>query len=269
MQDSFICPYCDATLNRGVLSCRCCGRDLTPVLPLLRRLDALEERLAASEKRAADERAALANRPAVPLDAAPEKPAAATEVMPAAQTPPLVQPAVRRRFWALPLGFLLLLGAYGSVVLWLDLPLWALRLASIAIPFATGLVYFGIRPRLIAFDIAVALAFAIFSVTAMNAWLGWHDNIPLLPQGSAAWRETFFYALSIGASLFSGMLLRVTQAALDARGLVSLPELRKGLLAVHGKIPMETLKTIETTILMASTVITAIAGLVAGILGVK
>lgn len=56
----------------------------------------------------------------------------------------------------------LLLGAYGSVVLWLDLPLWVLRLASIAIPFITGLIYFGIRPRLIAFDIAVVVAFAIF-----------------------------------------------------------------------------------------------------------
>jgi len=32
---------------------------------------------------------------------------------------------------------------------------------------------------------------------------------------------------------------------------------------------METLKTIETTILMATTAISAIAGLVAGILGVK
>lgn len=268
MQDSFICPYCDATLNRGVLSCRCCGRDLTPVLPLLGRLDALEARLAAFETQAESDRAARAAVPSPPANVAK---AAATAVPDESPLPeePAPQPAVRRRFWVLPIGLLLLLGAYGSVVLWLDLPLWALRLASIAIPFATGLIYFGIRPRLIAFDIAVAIAFAIFSVATMNAWLGWHDNIPLLPQGTAAWRETFFYALSIGASLFSGMLLRVTQAALNARGLVSLPELRKGLLAVHGKIPMETLKTIETTILMASTVISAIAGLIAGILGVK
>ena len=92
--------------------------------------------------------------------------------------------------------------------------------------------YFGVRPRLIAFDIGVAIIFAIFSVATMNALLSWHDNIPLLPQGRAAWRETSFYALSIGASMFSGMLLRVTQAALAARGLVSLPELRKGLLSV-------------------------------------
>lgn len=264
VQDQFACPYCDAMLNRGVLSCRCCGRDLTPVLPLLSRLDALEERLAAFEKKAEEDRAAHAARPVLRAEdvVAPPEDVPATEE-------PLGHPAARRRFWVLPLGFLLLLGAYGSVVLWLDLPLWVLRLASIAIPFATGLIYFGIRPRLIAFDIAVAIVFAIFSVATMNAWLGWHDNIPLLPQGSAAWRETFFYALSISASIFSGMLLRVTQAALSARGLVSLPELRKGLQAVHGKIPMDTLKTIETTILMASTVISAIAGLVAGILGVK
>ncbi|CAM5222422.1 hypothetical protein ARD30_08250 [Bosea thiooxidans] len=262
MQDQFNCPYCDATLNRGVLSCRCCGRDLTPVLPLLRRLDVLEERLAAVETRAAEERAAYAARPARSAD--DPEPAETPQAFAAA-----AQPHARRRFWVLPFGLVLLLLAYCAVVLWLDLPLWALRLASIAIPFLTGLIYFGVRPRLIAFDIGVAIIFAIFSVATMNALLSWHDNIPLLPQGRAAWRETSFYALSIGASMFSGMLLRVTQAALAARGLVSLPELRKGLLSVNGKVPMETLKTIETAILMASTVISAIAGLVAGILGVK
>ncbi|CAM5765284.1 hypothetical protein [Bosea minatitlanensis] len=266
MQDQLTCPYCDTKLNRGVLSCRCCGRDLTPVLPLLSRLAALEDRLTAAERKAEEGWAALAAAPR-PRAAAAAFVATPWEAVAPAEAPG--QPAARRRFWILPFGFLLLLGAYGSVVLWLDLPLWTLRLASIAIPFATGLVYFGIRPRLLAFDGAVALAFAIISVATMNAWLGWHDNIPLLPQGPAAWRETFFYALSIGASVFSGMLLRVTQAALSARGLVSLPELRKGLQAVHGKIPLDTLKTIETAILMASTAISAIAGLIAGILGVK
>jgi len=264
VQDQFTCPYCEAALNRGVLSCRSCGRDLTPVLPLLRRLDALEERLAAAEKRAEEDRAALAAaRPVEPSRANLEP----------AETPREAQPhhlpAARRRFWVLPFGLVLLLLAYSGVILWLDLPLWTLRLASITIPFLTGLIYFGIRPRLIAFDIGVAIAFAIFSVGTMNALLSWHDNIPLLPQGAAAWRETSFYALSIAASMFSGMLLRVTQAALAARGLVSLPELRRGLQAVHGKVPMETLKTIETTILMVGTVISAVAGLIAAILGVK
>ena len=261
MQDQFTCPYCDAQLNKGVLSCRCCGRDLTPVLPLLHRLDALEERLAAAERRAEDDRAARAT--------APQRAAAFEPAETPREAEPVVLSVARRRFWVLPFGLVLLLLAYCAVILWLDLPLWTLRLSSIAIPFFTGLIYFGIRPRLIAFDIGVAIAFAIFSVATMNALLSWHDNIPLLPQGTAAWRETSFYALSIGASMFSGMLLRVTQAALAARGLVSLPELRRGLQAVHGKVPMETLKTIETTILMAGTAISAIAGLIAAILGVK
>lgn len=265
MQDQFACPYCDAALNRGVLSCRCCGRDLTPVLPLLRRLDALEQRLAAFEERSEEDRAAMAAGRA----AKPQRVVAAEPTEGPREADPDSLPAARRRFWVLPFGLVLLLLAYCAVILWLDLPLWTLRLSSIAIPFLTGLIYFGIRPRLIAFDIGVAIAFAIFSVATMNALLSWHDNIPLLPQGSAAWRETSFYALSIGASMFSGMLLRVTQAALTARGLVSLPELRKGLQSVHGKLPMETLKTIETTILMAGTAISAVAGLVAAILGVK
>lgn len=265
VQDQFTCPYCEAALNKGVLSCRSCGRDLTPVLPLLRRLDALEERLAALEKQPEEGRPA----PAGARVSEPPPVTFADLVEPQQETAPIAFPVARRRFWVLPFGLVLLLLAYCAVILWLDLPLWTLRLASIAIPFFTGLIYFGIRPRLIGFDIGVAIAFAIFSVATMNALLGWHDNIPLLPQGAVAWRETSFYALSIAASMFSGMLLRVTQAALAARGLVSLPELRKGLQAVHGKLPMETLKTIETTILMVGTAISAIAGLIAAILGVK
>jgi len=257
VQDQTVCPYCEAVLSRHVLSCRSCGRDLTPVLPLLRRIEALECRLAGIEKEREERRLA----PVAPRIEAPE-----AEAEPPAPRLGLI---ARRRYHALPIGLLLLLGAYAMVVLWLDLSLSVLRFASIAIPFGTGLIYFGIRPRLTWFDAGVATAFAIFSVAAMNALLGWIDNIPLLPQGPTAWRETFFYALSIGASMLSGMLLRVTQAALTARGLVTLPELRKGLLAVNGKLPVETIKTIETTILMVSTVISAIAGFIAVLLGVK
>ena len=46
MSGAFACPYCDAELKAGALSCRSCGRDLTPILPLLHRLDAIEKRLA-------------------------------------------------------------------------------------------------------------------------------------------------------------------------------------------------------------------------------
>ncbi len=277
MTDPLVCPYCDAQLNPGAISCRCCGRDLTPVLPLLRRLDAAERRITGLEEARASLETALDEvcrfkAEAVP---APTGPATATgpddvaiaDAADAAEA--ALVPPPRRRPWALPIGFLVLLGAYGTVVMWLDLPLWVLRTASIVVPFVTGVAYLGVRPRLTKTDIAVAVGFAIFSVAAMNAWLGWSDNIPVLPQGVAAWRETMFYALSIGASLFAGLLLRVSQAALSAKGLASLPGLRQGLSTVHGKLPLETLKTIETTILMASTVLSVAAGLIAGILGLK
>ena len=276
VQDHLVCPYCDATLNGSALSCRCCGRDLTPVLPLLRRLDAAECRLAALEEaragfeQALDEvrrfRAEAVSLPAAAGVTAPDDVALAAAADAAAAS---LAPLPRRRLWALSLGFLGLLCVYATVVFWLDLPLFVLRTASIVVPLITGAVYLGIRPRLAKGDIAVAVGFAIFSVATMNAWLGWIDNIPVLPQGVAAWRETMFYALSIGASLFAGMLLRVSQAALRAKGLASLPGLRQGLSSVHGKLPLETLKTIETTILMASTALSVAAGLIAGLLGLK
>ncbi len=270
MQDQLVCPYCDAVLNGNALSCRCCGRDLTPVLPLLRRLNAAEARLAsldAVEGRLASLEQAQERRrfKAEAAEAAEDS----AEVAETAEAPrPFLTPS-RRRFWVLPIGFAVLMAAYWMVVLGLDLSLSVLRLASMIIPFGTGLLYFGVRPRLSGLDASIAVLFAIFSVAAMNALLGWIDNIPLLPQGVSAWRETLFYALSIGASMFAGMLLRVTQAALSAKGLASVPALRKGLLAVNGKMPMDTLKALETTILMASTVLSIIAGVIAGLLGVK
>lgn len=277
MTDHLVCPYCDAQLNPGAISCRCCGRDLTPVLPLLRRLDAAERRIMGLEEARASFEQALDEVRRFKAEVVPAStdPAAATgpdevalaDAADAAEA--ALVPPPRRRLWALLFGFLVLLGAYGTVVFWLDLPLWVLRTASIIVPFVTGVVYLGVRPRLTKIDIAVCVGFAIISVAAMNAWLGWSDNIPVLPQGVAAWRETMFYALSIGASLFAGLLLRVSQAALSAKGLASLPGLRQGLSSVHGKLPLETLKTIETTILMASTVLSVAAGLIAGILGLK
>lgn len=278
MTDHLVCPYCDAELNPGAISCRCCGRDLTPVLPLLRRLDAAERRLAALEESRASLEQGLDEvrrfkAEAVPaLAATGQAIAGADEVAladAADSAAASLVPPPRRRLWALPLGFLVLLGTYGTVVMWLDLPLVVLRTASIVVPFVTGVLYLGVRPRLAKIDIAVCVGFAIFSVAAMNAWLGWSDNIPVLPQGVAAWRETMFYALSIGATLFAGLLLRVSQAALSAKGLASLPGLRQGLSSVHGKLPLETLKTIETTILMTSTVLSVAAGLIAGLLGLK
>jgi hypothetical protein len=280
VSNQLVCPYCDAELNPGAISCRCCGRDLTPVLPLLRRLDAAERRIAGLEEARASLEQSLdevrrfkAEAVPVPASAAGEAATAATDEVALADAADAaaaaLAPPPRRRLLALPLGFLVLLGAYASVVFWLDLPLWVLRTASIVVPFATGAAYLGVRPRLGKRDIAVAVSFAIISVATMNAWLGWSDNIPVLPQGVAAWRETMFYALSIGASFFAGMLLRVSQAALSAKGLASLPGLRQGLSTVHGKLPLETLKTIETAILMASTVLSVAAGLIAGLLGLK
>jgi hypothetical protein len=256
VQDQLDCPYCDATLNGSALSCRCCGRDLTPVLPLLRRIGALETRLALLEQ-APKPRRFMAVAADAPDGEAPDPGAF------------LIAPPTPRRFWCLPIGFLALMGAYWTVIIGLDLPLFALRLAAMVIPFLTGVAYLGVRPRLTRLDIAIVPIFAISSVAAMNALLGWIDNNPLLPQGVAAWRETSFYALSIGASMFAGMLLRVSQAALAAKGLNSLPMLREGLKGLNGNMPMNTLKAIEMTILLATTALSILTGLIAGILGVK
>lgn len=262
LRDEFSCPYCDAAISPTALSCRSCGRDLTAVLPLLRRLGEVETRLAAIEARE-ELRQSTPETQTVNTIAAADLHGADTGSEIAA-APDLGQ----RRYAALALGVVMLLAAHATVVIWLDLPLAVLRLASIAIPFGAGVIYLGSRPRLTWFDTGVAALFAVVAVGAMNALLGWVDTIPMVPQGASAWRETFFYMLSIGASFVCGMLLRITLVALSARGLTSLPSLRDSFMATNGKVPMDTLKAIELTILLVSTIISAITGLVAGLLGV-
>jgi len=261
LREAFACPYCDAEITATALSCRACGRDLTAVLPLLRRLDDVEMRLSAIETR----EEARQSKPMAPAAETSDADGSENGLEGVA---PAVAPVGCRRFWALALGFAMLLAAHATVVIWLDLPLALLRLASIAIPFGVGAIYLGSRPRLTWFDTGAAALFAIVAVGAMNALLGWVDAIPMAPQGASAWRETFFYMLSIGASFVCGMLLRITLFALSARGLTSLPRLRDSVMATNGKVPMDTLKAIELTILLVSTIISAITGLLAGLLGV-
>lgn len=251
-QEAIHCPYCRAVLETGVLSCRHCGRDLTPVLPLLSRISALETRFGELEASLRAAGPAQALLPAPAPRAALERPASG-----------------RRRLWPLPAGFAALLLAYATVVLWLDLPLSVLRASSIIIPFAAGFAYLGTRYKLHRVDALAAVLFSGLAVFSMSALLGFVDSIPILPQDTAAWRETMYYMFSIAASMLSGMLLRMSIMALGSRGLTSLPHLRQGLLSVNKSIPLDTLKAIELIVLLAGTVMSAIAGLFAGIMGLS
>lgn len=252
-QQSFDCPYCNARLETGVLSCRHCSRDLTSVLPLLSRISQLEDAVAALQG---------------DMDLL-RREGGASRLLPPTESrhdTEFVMPG-RRRFWPLPLGFAALICAYAMVVLWLDLPLSVLRFSSIAAPLVTGFLYLGRRPRLTWIDVTVALVFALVSVFTMNLVLAWSDSIPVLPQGTAAWRETMYYVLSIGASMFSGMLSRMLLVAMSTRGFTSLPRLRQGLLSVNKNIPLDTLKAVELAVLLLGTLLSAVMGLFAGIMG--
>lgn len=244
------CPYCHAVLETGVFSCRYCSRDLTPVLPLLSRIAELDNRLSKVE---AQLKSVGREQPLLPI----LPPNRSTDY-------PVLGP---RRFLALPVGFIALLLAYATVVFWLDLPLSFLRLSSIVIPLAAGFAFLGARYRFHRFDALVAVLFSALSVLAMNAILSFVDSIPILPADTAAWRETMFYVLSIAASMVSGMLLRMTIMALGVRGMTSLPRLRQGLLNMNKSMPLDTLKAIELSVLLFGTLLSAITGLFAGIMG--
>ena len=237
-----------------MFSCRHCGRDLTPVLPLLFRISKLEFTVSALETQLKH----LATESREPLLLARTD-----------DLPETVVETGRRRYRPLFIGFIALILAYATIVLWLDLSLSVLRFSSIIIPLVTGFLYLGRRPRLTSTDVAIAVLFAIASVLTMSLILGWTDSIPVLPQDTAAWRETMYYMLSIGASMLAGMLLRMMYVGMAVRGFTSLPRLRQGLLTMNKSMPLDTLKAIELTVLLIGTMLSAITGFFAGIMGLS
>lgn len=257
MSDSITlsCPYCEASLGPDVLACRHCGRDLVPVLPLLKRLDALESKLSEIQRRslatstdgATSENTGLGDGGSVPL------------VVSAPRSP--------RRYWVLLPGLLALLAAHAAVVLWLDLPLGLLRLASIVVPFAVGSNFMARRARTRPADLLICVLFAAASVTSMSAVLAWVDGVPVAPQDTAAWRESMSYVLSIALSFLGGMLFRNVLVGLTPRGMTSLAQVRRSLAAGGRGAPVDSIKVAELTAQVTLTIISSLASLCSAVFG--
>jgi len=205
------CPYCISEIGDEALACPHCTRDLYLFKPLLAKIDALEQKLREMESRV----------PAAADATAPPAVAGEPEVPP---TPgQLVGEAAFG--WAAPLALLLL--AHALIVVAYDLNTLYLRAVSLLIPLPFGFALMARRRRHFGLWGAAAFAMALGAVFGMSWLTGLVDHTAVLPQDRREWREFIEYAISIGCSHLTGMVLgrmfwRRRQAELDlvrARGL--------------------------------------------------
>lgn len=182
------CPYCTTEISDNALACPHCAHDLYLFKPLLRKIEALEARVAELEK--------------VPqLNAAT---AQADPFEPAAAPAPSTTLAVWATYWLAPLLILLL--AHFTITVAYDLKTVYLRIASLLIPFPFAFYLMRARRH---FGSWSAAAFALGAVAAwgMSAVIALVDGIPVLPQDAREWREFIEYAASMGLAYLAGMIL--------------------------------------------------------------
>ena len=133
------------------------------------------------------------------------------------------------RFWALHsavyviIPVILLLVAHLLVTVVFDISPIYLRIASFVIPLPFGFSLLWFTHHGIGWSLLAGIAAGLLGVTGMLAIVAFIDNVPMLPDGVAEWRETLEYAASIALANVTGtefavLLQRMLPRTLDATG---------------------------------------------------
>lgn len=188
------CPYCAEAIEPVAIACPHRTRDLWFAKPLMDGIEALSDRVAVLE--------ASVTAIAKARETDPGSPPASTSVSAA----PGRAGSIR---WAVPLAVVLaLVAAHAVLIVLLDARLVYLRLLSIGMPFAAGLVFRKGAARFVWIDVLVALAVACLAVAGMLWTVAHADGVPILPAGRQEWGETLQYGSSIALGFISGALVR-------------------------------------------------------------
>lgn len=247
------CPYCCSTVDTDALVCPTCSRELFLVKSLQDRIALLESELAEIRGQAS-----LPSGIAAP---------ASTDGLPSIETEQpseevsKVSPSEAARLWLTPVALLLVAHAFITIVYDLN-PIW-LRLVSLLIPLPFGYWLTSRANRPVAPWLPAAFLMSLLAVFGMSLTTAWIDDVSVFPQDPREWREFIEYAISVGFSSITGMLIgrmvwrrhTANRQAMEIRGLA----LRLAQIINSGQENAEKIQTTVKKIKELNTTITAFA----------
>lgn len=197
------CPYCISRINEQALVCPKCARDLFLVKTLQDKINTLEAELRERQQAVTLLNLEKNNNQTIQVEAIPLE--ATPNTITTINTPKRLQLFFSwLLLWLLPL--ILLLIAHWLIVIVFDIDLLYLRIVSLLIPLPFAFML--MRQERTFFPwLFSAFIMAGLAVLGMSYDVYLIDQTPVLPQNKQDLREFIEYAVSIGFSYVTGMIL--------------------------------------------------------------
>lgn len=109
---------------------------------------------------------------------------------------------------AMALAFIVLVVAHYVIIIEYSMPLIVLRVVSIAVPLAFGLLCRETERETLAVEFLYGVIIALASILVMSKVVGKIDTVPVLPRNAHEWREFAEYGASIAFGFFTGVIIR-------------------------------------------------------------
>ena len=192
------CPYCAEDVKDEALVCKHCQRELFVVMPLLKELKELKDRLSALE------RGEARNEPTIPV---PNLQQPSQEPSQPHPTLPHFRGGIGPALSVL-IAYLVLIGIHYVFIVKLDVRIFVYQISSIVVPLIFGLLYQPKEHARAGSDLLLGILLALAATVSELAVVAYIDNVSIWPKGKYEWTEVAFHTASITFGFLTGAIFR-------------------------------------------------------------